>query len=247
MKLLSLDIENLSGDSLDLLVRDRNTDPLILDRIARTHTKRVEIIKLIIKNPSTMAETITFLSRSCPDEIKGYIDVEKSLIPLKTGLQLTEEEREILLIEREKRREARDRGLNLSLRIQRMSVSEKIQLALKGNKEVRTILIRDPNKDVALSVIENPKITETEVELIAQSRNVPEEVLRSIAKNREWMKNYAILNSLVNNPKTPVGVSLPLLNHLKNKDLHYIENSKGVPSILRITAKRLLTQRSAKG
>lgn len=247
MKLLSIDIDNLSDNALDFLVKDKDTNPYILDKIAKTHIKKVAIIKHIIKNPSTPPETISFLSQYSTDEIKGYIASEKALVPFDRELQLTEEEREILLIEKEKKKETRDRGLNLSLRIQRMNVSEKIQLALKGNKEVRTLLIRDPNKDVALSVIDNPKITETEVELISQSRNVPEEVLRNIAKNREWLKSYSIMNSLVNNPKTPVGISLPLLSTLKNKELHYIENSKGVPSILRITAKRLLSQRSSKG
>jgi hypothetical protein len=246
MKLLSIDINNLSDDALDTLVRDKDTNPLILDKIARIYINKMEILKLIIKNPSTTAETIAFLSKYGTVEIKGYI-IEKAPAPSEKELKLTEEEREILLIEKEHRKEVKDRGLNLSLRIQRMSVSEKIQLALKGNKEVRTLLIRDPNKDVAISVIENPKITETEVELIAQSRNVPEEILRNISKNREWMKSYSIMNSLVNNPKTPIGVSLPLLSTLKNKELHYIEKSKGVPSVLRITAKRLLSQRSSKG
>lgn len=247
MKLLPIDIGNLSDNTLEYLAKDKDINPVILDKIARTYTKKVEIMKLIIKNPSTMAETIAFLGKYSPDEIKEHIAVEKSIVPLEKDLRLTEEEREILLIEKEKRKEVRERGLNLSLRIQRMSVSEKIQLALKGNKEVRTILIRDPNKDVALSVIENPKITETEVELIAQSRNVPEEVLRNISKNREWMKNYTILTSLVNNPKTPVSISLSYLSSLKTKELHYIEKSKNIPSVLRIAAKRLLTQRSSKG
>lgn len=246
MKLLSIDIDNLSNKTLSLLAMDKDINPVLLDRIARTHIKETEIIKLIIQNQSTPPETIAFLNRYSTYEIREYIANEKALDLSKGELKLTEEERDQLLEEKEMGRESRDKGLNLTVRIQKMSVSQKVQLALKGNKETRSILIRDPNKDVALSVIENPKITETEVELIAQSRNVPEEALRNISKNREWVKNYYIANSLVNNPKTPVGISLSLLGTLKNKELQLIEKSKGVPSILRTTAKRILTQRSAK-
>lgn len=246
MKLLTIDIPNLSEVALDFLVKNKDTNPSILDKIARVYTQRIDILKLIIKNPRTPNETIFFLSEHPDDAVSGYIASEMAIVPFEGELQLREVEREILLIEKERKRELKDRGLSLSLRIQRMTVSEKLQLALKGNKEIRSILIRDPNKDVALAVIENPKITDTEIELIVQSRNAPEEVLRTIAKNREWMKNYSIVNALVNNPKTPVGISLSLISNLKNRELYYIEKSRNVPSVLRITAKKLLTQRSGR-
>lgn len=245
MKLLSIDINNISDSTLYFLVRYKDTNPLILDGIARTYSK-TEILKLIIKNPSTSAETITYLSQYSTDEIKGYISGKKAIIPFDRGLKLTEEDEEIFLKDEEKRI-IKGREVNLSFRIQRMNVSEKIQLALRGNKEVRSILIRDSNKEVFLSVMDNPKITETEIELIAQSRNVSEEVLRTVSKNREWTRNYSIVYSLVNNPKTPVGISLSLLNTLKSKDLQFIGKSKGVPSVLMMTAKRLLSQRFPKG
>lgn len=246
MKLLSIDIENISDTTLFFLARDKETNPLILDSIARRYAKKTEIIKLIIKNPSTKPETIAYLNEYSNDEIRRYIDSEKTLVPFEGGLQLSDEDKEIFLREDIEEKEVRDKKINLFVRIQRMNVSEKIQLALRGNREVRSILVRDSNKEVAMSVLENPKITETEVELIAQSRNVSEEILRTVAKNREWVSNYGIVNSLVNNPKTPVGISLSLINVLKNKDLQFIEKSKGIPSVLRETAKRLLSQRLAK-
>lgn len=246
MKLLSIDLNNISDSTLYFLVRYKDTNPLILDGIARTYSK-TEILKLIIKNPSTSAETITYLRQYSTDEIKGYISGKKAIIPFDRGLKLTEEDEEIFLKEDEEKRIIKGREVNLSFRIQRMNVSEKIQLALRGNKEVRSILIRDSNKEVFLSVMDNPKITETEIELIAQSRNVSEEVLRTVSKNREWTRNYSIVYSLVNNPKTPVGISLSLLNTLKSKDLQFIGKSKGVSSVLMMAAKRLLSQRSPKG
>lgn len=246
MKLLSIDIDNISDSTLNFLVGERDINPLILDRIAKTYVGEIEIIKHVIDNPSTLPETIAFLNRYSTDEIKGYITNEKALIPFAGEIQLTDEER-ILFLKEEEGIEKKDRGQKLTARIQRMTVSQKIQLAFRGNKEVRSILIRDGNKNISLSVIENPKITETEIEHIAQSRNVSEDILRTIAKNREWIKIYSVVNSLVNNPKTPVGVSLSLINVLKNRELQSIEKSKGIASVLRTSAKRLITLRSAKG
>lgn len=92
-------------------------------------------------------------------------------------------------------------------------------------------------------MLKNPKLTETEVELIAHSRNVPEEALRAIHKNREWMKNYSINLALVNNPKTPPGIGITLVTSLRVKDLAVLEKNKNVPDAIRAIAKKLLQAR----
>lgn len=132
---------------------------------------------------------------------------------------------------------------NLFLQIQAMSVAERIKLALLGNKEVRGILIRDPVKSVQVAVIRNPRITDPEVERIAGSRTVDEEVIRQILNNREWMKNYAVKLALVKNPKTPVKASLHLLPHLRTKDLKDVARSKNIPNVVVVGAKKLLESR----
>jgi hypothetical protein len=119
-------------------------------------------------------------------------------------------------------------------------VGERIAIALRGGQEIRSILLKDANKEVVLTVLKNPKITETEVELIAHSRNVPEDALRAIHKNREWMKNYSINLALVNNPKTPPGIGITLVTSLRAKDLGVLEKNKNVPEAIRAVAKRLL-------
>jgi hypothetical protein len=96
-----------------------------------------------------------------------------------------------------------------------------------------------------LSVLENQKITETEVEMIARARSVPEEALRIISKNREWLKNYAITFALVTNPKTPPGISVTLISGLKVKDLVILEKNKNVPELIRSSAKRLVSVRKS--
>jgi hypothetical protein len=127
--------------------------------------------------------------------------------------------------------------------MQKLSFGEKRLLALRGGKEVRSLLLKDPNKEIAFAVLENPKITETEVEVVAKSRSTPEEVIRKITKKREWMKNYAIVLAIVSNPKTPPGNAVSLVSELKTKDLSVLEKSKNVSEAVRVTAKRLLQAR----
>ena len=112
--------------------------------------------------------------------------------------------------------------------IQSMSVSEKLDLARKANKEARSILMRDSNKLVQLAVISSPKVTDGEVLLIASNRKINDEVLRHIANNREWMKNYQIKLALVNNPKTPLPIALREVSYLKQRDLVLIAKSRAI-------------------
>jgi len=137
-------------------------------------------------------------------------------------------------------------GLNISQRIARMSVGEKIKLAMKGDKEARTILIKDPNREVFMSVLSNPGIKENEVEMFSKNTGTKADILRAIARNREWVSNRNIMLSLVMNPKTPVEISVRFLPRLMKKDLEFIMTSRALPMAVRTNARRLV-QAKAKG
>lgn len=129
---------------------------------------------------------------------------------------------------------------SLFLQIQGMSVAKKIEFAMKCNKEARTILIRDSNRLVQMSVIRSPKITESEVVSIVNNRSVHEDVLKHISMQRDWMKNYEVRVGLVFNPKTPLFISTKQVITLKERDLSKLGRSKAVPRVLSITAVRRL-------
>ncbi len=132
---------------------------------------------------------------------------------------------------------------NLFSAIQKMSVMQKIKLARVGGKEARMLLIRDRNKIVSTSVIQSPKITETEVVTIAKSRNVSDEILRLISNNRDWTKSYQIKSALATNPKCPQPVAIKFLNYLPERDLRTIMKSKDVPSAISAHARRILQKK----
>jgi hypothetical protein len=127
--------------------------------------------------------------------------------------------------------------------VARMSVAEKIAAALKGSRELRLLLVCDPNRIVAMSVLNSPKLTEVEVEQIARMSRVSEDVLRVIGQERAWMKHYPIMLALVRNAKTPLAISLRLLAHLTARDVKVVSTDRNVPDPLRIAARRRTVER----
>jgi hypothetical protein len=131
------------------------------------------------------------------------------------------------------------KGRSIWAVILKMTVSEKVQLAFKGDKTVRMVLVRERNRLVAAAAMRNPRMTENEVEAIAGMRNVEEEVLRVIGNRRDWTSKYPIAAALVKNPKAPVGVVLPLINRLTLRDLKGLKDDRGVSEAVRANAKKL--------
>jgi len=136
-----------------------------------------------------------------------------------------------------------DKRVNTVQKINALDVKGRIQLALKGNKEERSILIRDGTKVVALAVLEAPKISDGEVEKFASQKNVLEAVLRQIPLKRRFMKNYIVVRNLVANPRTPLDLSLTLMKNLLIQDLKNLSNNKEVPDTIRKLATKMFKQK----
>lgn len=132
-----------------------------------------------------------------------------------------------------------DSGDSVLKKVSRMSVPQKVQAAVKGNREVRSVLIRDANKLVCTAVIRSPRITDAEVEFYSNLRNVQTEVLRLIAMNREFTKSYKIMLNLVKNPRTPLAFTTKFLPRLNKRDLRSLQMDKNVPEVLRKMSKRM--------
>jgi len=136
-----------------------------------------------------------------------------------------------------------ERGTALQ-KIAKLDVKGRIQLAVKGNKEERSLLIRDGTKIVALAVLESPKVGDGEVERFASQRNVLEAVLRGIPLKRRFAKNYAIIRNLVFNPRTPLDVSLGLMKNILVHDLRNLSGNKEVSDTVRKLALKMFKQKS---
>ena len=130
-------------------------------------------------------------------------------------------------------------------KIARLSVGQRVQLAMRGNKEERAILVRDGSRLVSSAVLVSPKVTESEIENFAAQKNVQEQVLRDIARNPKYKKKYTIIRNLASNPRTPLDLSLPLMNHLMVMDLKNLSMNKNVPETLRKIAFKRFKEKSA--
>ena len=130
-------------------------------------------------------------------------------------------------------------------KISNLSVGQRVQLAMRGNKEERFILIRDGARVVSSAVLQSPKLTDAEVETFAAMKNVQESVLRDIARSKKFMKNYAVVRQLVNNPHCPLDLSLGLINHLLVNDLKTLSMNKNIADTLRKLAMKRFKEKSA--
>jgi len=132
-------------------------------------------------------------------------------------------------------------------KIAKLDIKGRIQLAMKGTKEERSILVRDGTKIVAMAVLDSPKITDGEVEKFASQKNVLEAVLRYIPMKRRFAKNYAVIRNLVFNPRTPLDVALGLMKNLLTVDLKNLSGNKEVSETIRKLALRMFKQKIEPG
>ncbi len=257
------------NDALEKLVLNRNTDDETIEKIAKDANDRVleiiasnqerllrrpGIVEVLAENPRTGMATIdrvvSFLQRegvvvSLPGQAPLVpplpstgqhfaISVPSALVQEDDPAALTPEAIQ------EKIDQADERSVPLYGLVQQMTVSQKIVLALKGNKEARSILVKDSNRLVCSAVVKNPRVADSEIIAFAQARNVNDEVLRLISRNKDWTKIYKIQVALVNNPKTPIATALQFLKLLRQSDIKLIARSKAVPSGVSSAARRHL-------
>lgn len=123
-----------------------------------------------------------------------------------------------------------------------LPIIDRMKLAMKGTRAQRAMLIRDSNKLVAAAVLSSPKLTENEVEAFSKMANVSEDVLRIIANNRAWTKNYVVVAALTRNPKTPPAISMPLVQRLNERDLKALSIDRNVPEGVRLAARKFVVK-----
>jgi hypothetical protein len=215
----------------------------------------VEELVQVLANPAAPLEVLDFAANHL---ITGRPEIADALLSnialpddLREWVKMTADlEREASLVaptpaplEAEPGTEKTQERETLLQRINRMTAAEKIKAALTGNQEERLLLIRDSNKIVARAVLQSPKLSDMEIENFASMKNVTEEVLRLIAVNRKFMKSYSVIRSLLNNPRTPIDVALPLLNRMNERDLKGLMINKNVAEVVRGMAQKMVKQK----
>ena len=218
---IELDLSTTSTETIEVFVEEAS-DPDIFQEILQKNRNRYEVLKILLDNPNT------------PDDIRQEVASVMSL-PVPSVKSIAEDRKRMA------EQKARDiQKVRISRKIQNMTISEKVKLGMKGSGEARGILMKDSNKLVVLAVLDNPRLTDTEVEAMARSRSIIEDALRRIAKNKDWMKNYSTMYAIVTNPKTPPAIAMRFIPTIKKKDLGLLEKNKNVSEAVRTMAKKLV-------
>ncbi|UFS69833.1 hypothetical protein LPW11_18325 [Geomonas sp. RF6] len=221
----------LKGLDLPVLTRllsNPELHPRLVDALARLHYGKPELAGLFREHPHLGEQTATFLVQ------QGVFSLALPELPDGEGASPIEEEDDGEVDEESE--EFRSK-YQLS---QDMKVSEKIKMALTGDKEWRSILIKDSNKLVSAAVVKNPRLTESEVLAVAKSAVQNDEIMRVICANKEWVKNYQIRRALAWNHKTPLQTALRFVATLSEKDLAAVAKSKNVSTVVATQARRIL-------
>lgn len=164
--------------------------------------------------------------------------------PLEEG-PLSEDEALVRYLSEDERREVEK--VSTVQRLYRLNTAEKVITALKGTRQERAILVRDPNRIVAAAVLGSPSLTESEIESFAAMKSVSDQVLRQIGSHKEWTRRYGVISSLVRNPRTPVGVALTIVPRLNPRDLKAVAVDRNVPEVIRRHAQRFIKGPAAPG
>lgn len=180
-----------------------------------------------------------FLARTdVPDEIRGFFS-SRGIEPAETP---AEDASDPLLETKSPDDETHGKEADDPQLLSSLPIVERMKLAMKGSREQRSQLVRDSNRMVATAVLSSPKLTGSEVESFTKMGNVSEDVLRIIGMNRNWLKSYGIVMGLVKNSKTPLAISMQLLNRLTEKDIKMLAVDRNIPEALRMIARKAMVK-----
>jgi len=223
--------------------------PAVLEVIGRNQgllERSPETVAALLANPDTPTSIVQLWQehmdrRTASATLSAAVlEDQEEVAPIFVPVLVEEDEKEpVFRPEVEANDALSAKQLSIYALLKKMTMGQKVALAVKGNREVRNILIRENNKMLCLKVLENPRLSETDVEAYAKSTNISEDVLRGISNKKEWLKQYPIVRALVFNPKAPLGITLDFVKRLTKKDLEFLAKNRNVPETLRSTARRL--------
>jgi hypothetical protein len=238
MKQLPLDLQHCSPMALRNMVLDVNTPAEVLDQIALAYADDEYVLRDLVHCPNLSETTLAFISLTASEDIKNFIAGTRVM-----DLVAHEDPKEGAGAQAAAK--GAKKKLNVVQMINRMTTPQKIKLALSGGKDARGLLIRESNKQVSTAVLNNPRITDSEIEFFAKSANLSEDCMRKIGMNSEWTKKYSVAHALVNNPKCPAGIAVGFVSRMMDKDLALLEKSRNVSEAVRAAARGLVAKKKA--
>jgi hypothetical protein len=231
---------------LDVMLANHEVD-------ARTQTQVMEALARLGSNPADVLQAEGGMNEdilAIDEDVSQYLTEHATDIAAEEAksfelTDLTEDEKKELRAPVAPEAKPEQSRMSPLQRISQMRVGDRVQLAMKGSREERYILIRDGSKVVSSAVLESPKLSDQEIEMFAAMKNVQESVLRGIAGKRKFMKLYPVMRALTANPRCPLDVALPIMKSLLVQDLRNLSMNKNVPDTLRKVAFKMFKEKSS--
>ena len=246
----------LTRDEATRLAQSEEIEPRLLEELPAQFPEDEELWKLLVANPLTPLPAMIYMAERAPVSVATQLLEDRVFLfhnpvvghaLLKNPTLSAADRRRVQWILHETTKEEPERKKTLVQLIREMNTGQKLALAKKGNRDARMVLIKDPNDMIALEVVTSPRISDDEIINVAQMRDISDKVLRAIANIRRFRANKLVVNSLLHNPKTPVGVSLGLgLTNLSDRELQSLARDRNIPAAVSRAAKQV-TDRREKG
>jgi hypothetical protein len=248
----------LPVDVLATVAAAESSHPVLLDAIARVHHNRDSIAEILLAHGNLSASARAFLQESILRRTAGD-QGEPASSPDASGASASSSGEEggapgAVEPDGVTPHEGVDDTPDVSgaqqsgkyKLAQTLGIAEKIRMALTGDKEWRSILVKDANRLVSSSVIKNPRITEAEVVALLKAGIQNDEIVRLICANKEWIKSYAVRKALVDNHRTPLPTALRFLATLSDRDIAGYARSRNVSTVIATQAKRLIAAKQTR-
>jgi len=127
---------------------------------------------------------------------------------------------------------------------QELTLGHRKWMARLSDRGALERLLSSPEPEVVHNLLDNPRITEQDVVLLAARRPAFAEVQAEIFSSRRWIRRYNVKRALVLNPYTPTDISLRLVGFINHQDLRLIGSSPSLPEALRSAATTLAADKS---
>ncbi len=120
---------------------------------------------------------------------------------------------------------------------------KRVEAAMRAGEEEISQYVHDPSPVVIRTLLENPRISEDDVLIVATRKNLPADILVTISKDRRWNESYPVRLALARNPRSPLSVSLSVARFLRLFDLEEITRSHFIPIVLRRKVEAMIVER----
>ncbi len=120
---------------------------------------------------------------------------------------------------------------------------KRTELAAAAGEEKIAQYVQDPSPKVIRALLGNRQLTEEDILIIANRKNIPADILEIIARDKRWSESYPVRLALARNPKSPLSVSLPIARFLRLFDLEEITRSHFIPLVFRHKVEAIIIER----